>query len=71
MFAKVKCVSDIPGFTKGDLYPVLSFGESVCMVMNDDEKVVGVSHDAINGEGWELQPLEGAEKKPGKKSAKD
>lgn len=62
-FAKVKCLTDAPGFTGGEEYFVLAFGETACMVLNDNDKVVSVSHDAVNGEGWEIQPIEGQKEK--------
>lgn len=66
MDAKVKCLSDDDkGFTKGEMYPVLNFGESVALLRNDAGSIVGVSYAQINSELWELQPLEGdAKSKP-------
>jgi hypothetical protein len=59
MDAKIKCLSDDDkGFTKGELYPVLTFGESVALLRNDTGSVVGVTYAQINGELWELQPLD-------------
>lgn len=70
-YARVKCLSEAPGFTEGEEYYVLSFGETSCMVLNDDDKIVSVSHDAINGDGWEIQPLEGQKEKAKKATTKE
>jgi hypothetical protein len=56
MTAKVKCLSDAEGFKKGSVYPVLSFGETTCMLENDDGKVVGVALAKINDDAqWDLE----------------
>lgn len=63
MFAKAKCLGDGKGLTKGTVYPILSFGESVVTVIGDDNKIVRVPHVSFDNEKhWELQPLEGAKK---------
>lgn len=70
MTAKVKCLADADGFKKGSAYPVLAFGETVCMVENDDGKVVGVALTKINDDTqWELS-LGGEDKRSAKDHAK-
>lgn len=65
MDTKVKCLCDADGFTKGSTYPVLGFGDTVCMVRNDNGHVVGIGLAKFNDDAlWDLQPLEGDKKKP-------
>lgn len=48
MLAKIKCVADAPGFSKGSSYEVLGYCETSCVVANNDGKVVSLAYAKIN-----------------------
>lgn len=62
---KLKCTAPAEGFTEGESYPVLGFGETAVVLANDDGQIVTVSHAKANSEGWDVE-VDGAKKKKSK-----